>query len=114
MLEKQKENIKNILSLIQDNPDFEILPMVATECIFSDDFSYWMGEWGEAIVDKYYISDERVYQYCNDFDTLVEEWIDNNYEDYKNLSDDELEKLAEETVNNYKWIDAIIVYIEKL
>ena len=47
------------------------------------------------------------------FDELVEQWIDNNFEEYPNLSDEELNNLAEKIVNGYEWVDAIVVYIKQ-
>lgn len=112
-LEKQKQNVSILLELIGKNPNLPIVPMVATECVFDDSYGYWMAEWGKAKVTKYWCSNERIYQY-DDFDDLVDEWIDNNYENYENLSDNELKELAKKTVNSYDWVDAIIVYIENI
>ena len=111
-LEKQKENFDVLLNLIKENPALPIIPMVATECVFDDSHGYWMAEWSKAIVTKYWCSDERIHEYDEDFESLVENWIDNNYEKYKDLSDAELEILAEKIVNNHEWVDAIVVYIE--
>jgi len=110
-IEKQKEDMSILLGLIKENPELEILPMVATECVQDDSWGYWMAEWSNARVTKYWVSDDRVYQYDEDFDDLVETWIDNNYEDY---TDYELEILAKSIVNNYEWVDAIVVYIENI
>lgn len=112
-INKQKENIAILLNLIAENPDIEILPMVDRDCVFDDSFSYWMGNWGSAEVTKYWISDERVYQY-DDFRDLVDEWIDNNYEDFPGTSDGELEEIAKKVVSEYEWVDAIVVYINSL
>lgn len=73
-----------------------------------------MAEWGKAEVDEYWISDERIYFKEEDFDELVDDFIDNNYEDYESLTDGELHKLAEEKVNSYEWTKAIIVHINEL
>lgn len=113
-LDRQQENIKHLLELVKENPDLEIIPMVDTECVCSDDFGSWMATWGNAKVDRIYCSDERVYIESEDYDELVEDWIDNNYEDYPNFSDDELQKLAEEKVNGYEWEKVIVVRINPL
>ena len=112
-LNKQKENVNILLQLIKENPDLPILPFVATECVFDDKFSYWMAEWCKAEVGEYWVSDERIY-FSDDYDELVEKWIDNNHENYPNLSDEELEKLAEEKVSSYEWVKAIVVFINQL
>lgn len=113
-MESQKEKVAVLLNLIKENPDVEILPMVHRDCIFDDSWAYWMAKWSSAELDKYYVSSERVYKYSDDFEELVERWIDNNYEDYEGLTDDELEAKATEIINGYEWTDAIIVYIESL
>ena len=100
-LVKQKENVSKLLELIKEYPDYEIVPMVDRDCVFDDSFGYWMGNWGSAKVTKYWTSDERVYQY-DDFDELVEEWIDNNYEDYPGIADYELEEKAKKLINSNK------------
>jgi len=111
--EKNKEMANALLKLIAENPELEVVPMVDTECIFDDSYSTWMARWGSADIDEYWCSNERVYFKSIDFDTLVEEFIDNNYEDYPTLSDEdeELQKLAEEKINAYDWIKAISVNI---
>ena len=111
-LDKQKENVSALLELIKENPNLPIVPMVATECVFDDSHGYWMSEWGNASVTKYWCDDERFWEY-DSFDELVEQWIDNNFEKYPNLSDEELNNLAEKIVNGYEWVDAIVVYIKQ-
>lgn len=108
---KQKENVENLFKLIQENPNLEILPMVATDCVCDVSFGYWTAEWGNAKVTKYWINDDRIHEY-DELEDLVDEWVDNNYEDYKDLSDDELFNLAEERIKSQDWKPAIIVYIK--
>ena len=114
MLERQQENIKQLLKLIKDNPDLEILPMVDSECVTSDDFSYWMGEWGSAEVDHYYRLDERVYFKGEGLEELIDDWIDNNYEKYPMANNDLLEERAAAEIESYDWIKAIVVKINSI
>jgi len=107
-IEKQQEKITNLLKLISENPDLEILPMVDSE-IGNEDYSRTLGEWGTAEVDYYYCSDERIYFKSDDFDELVEGYIDNNFE-VEHVSD-EIVETAQNTVNSYEWTKAIIVNI---
>lgn len=111
---KQKEKIDNLLALIKENPNLPIVPMVATEAVCDDNHAYWMAEWGSAKVDRYWVSDDRIYSYNEDYDDLVDEWIDNNYESYLDVSGDELEKLADNEIQCYAWKKAIIVYINEI
>ena len=113
-IEKQKQDVIILLNLIKENPELPIIPMVSTECVFDDSHGYWMAEWSKAKVTKYLVSDDRVYQYDEDFESLVEAWMDNKYEEYDDFSDNELEELAKKIINSYKWVDAIIVYIESI
>ncbi len=114
-MDKQKENVSNLFKLIKENPDLPIVPMVATECVCGDEHGYWKAEWGSAKVTKYWMNEEGIYQY-DDFSELVDEWVETNYDDekYKNLTDEEIETIAEEVVNGYDWVDAIMVYINEI
>lgn len=112
-LEKQQSNINQLLKLIKENPELEIVPMVDSE-IGGYDYSYYMGEWGTAEIDEYHCSDERIYFKEQDFEELVDEFIDNNHEEYNDLTDEELEKLAEEKINNLEWVKAIVVHINSI
>lgn len=109
-LEEQQKNVNELLKLIKENPELEIVPMVDSEC-GGDDYSYYMAEWGNAKIDEYHCSDDRIYFKEYDFEELVEDFIDNNYEKYSNLADIELEELAEKEVNGLEWNKAIVVYI---
>jgi hypothetical protein len=113
-LKKQQERTSNLLQLIEQNPGLEIMPLVDYECVLGDDFRYWGAEWGESRVDEYYCPDETIYFKENNFDDLVDQYIDDNFEDYPNLSDEELEKLAKEKVSGYEWKKVIVVYIKPL
>ena len=108
---KQQERIEGLLKLIQENPELEIVPMVNTECVGGDDYGSWMAEWGSAKLDEYYCSDERVYFRDGDEEDLQQQWIDYNYEDFPNASDEELDKMAEEYVKNLEWVKCIAVSI---
>ena len=110
-LEKQQKNVNELIKLIKENPELEIVPMVDSECVPCDDYSYWMAEWGTARVDEYHHDDERIYFKEQDFEELVGDFIDNNYEYYSHLGDDEIRDVAEREVSNLEWIKAIVVYI---
>lgn len=111
MIKRQQENIEKLLELIKENPELEILPMVDSECVQGEDFAYWMGEWGEAEVDEYFHLDERVYFKSEDYEEMVDTMIGNLDDDFPNMPDDEIEKLAKNMVDNEAWTKAIIVRI---
>lgn len=114
MLERQQENIKQLLKLIKENPELEILPMIDSECVPCDDYAYWAGRWGAAEVDHYIHFGERIFFKENDFDKLVDEYMENEWEHYPNSTDDELEDIAIDVVNNYAWVKAVVVKIDNL
>lgn len=107
--DRERENREELFRLIKENPELPIVPMVDAE-IVAEDCGYWLGAWGRAEVDEYFISEraERVF-YKSDgdvFDVLE-----------RHLSDEEFEALpeSEEECRPYydklPWIKAIIVYI---
>lgn len=108
----QQENIKKLLKLIEENPDLEIMPMVDSDCVPSDDFSYWCANWGEPEIDEYYLSDERIYFKSIDFEELVEknmEFCEQEVEMYEGES----EELAIKEVDKLNWVKAIVVHINE-
>lgn len=109
----QKQNIEHLLTLIKENPDLEIMPMVDTEIVCSDDFNWWVGGWGDAHIDEYWVDDERIYLKSKDFDRIVEDKCDLLYdkEEYAGLSDEEFQKKIEAMVEAYDWQKAIFVKI---
>lgn len=108
----QQKNISELLRLAVENPDLEIVPMVETECVFSDDFSSWMASWGSAKIDEYYSSKERIYFKSEDFNTLIDKVYDSFYD--SNLDDETAMKLAKEKVAAYDWVKVIVVRINPL
>ena len=114
-IELQQDNINNLLKLVQENPDLEIMPMVDSEIVFSDDYCYWAGSWGEARVDEYWEDDERIYFKSEDEDDLIENEMENIFELYnESVTSKELEEIAREKINNYNWKKVIVVRINCL
>lgn len=109
MTDQEKKYREELFRLIQENPDLPVVPMVDSE-IVADDCGYWLGAWGRASVDEYFISEraERVFFKSEDdvFDTLE-----------RHMSCEEFEALpeSEEECRPYydrlPWIKAIVVYI---
>jgi hypothetical protein len=109
-MEIQQENINRLMELVKANPDLRIVPMVDTECVCSDDYSYWIANWGKAEIDEIwcYEDGEIMYSRSDSYDTLVEEAMD------KIECDDEcqLEALAKAKVDAYDWEKVITVSIQ--
>ena len=112
----QQENIKKLIKLVNENPDLKIIPMVDTEVCSSDDFSCWAGNWDKAEIDECYCSDERIYFRSYDEDSLLDGYIDNlsDEPEYKETSDEDIAKIAEEKVNNLPWEKVITIWINAI
>lgn len=103
------ENIKRLLTLIEQNPDLPIVPMVDAE-ICGDDYGTYMGGWGAARVDEYIIAkgDDLVLLKSDDDVSGVLEHV---------LSEDEFKALPDEdeecrpVYDALPWIKAIMVDI---
>ena len=106
----QQENIKELLNLIQENPNLRIVPLVASEIVADDSHCWWCGSWGNAEIDEIYVSDERAYLKSLDFEDLVEEYID-LYDEGHPTNEEHIEKWAEDKVANLAWERVIIVNI---
>lgn len=95
---------------MQENPDLPVVPMVDSE-IVADDCGYWLGSWGRACVDEYFISEraERVFFKSDDdvFDVLEKHL---SYEEFEALPESEEE--CRPYYDKLPWIKAIIVYID--
>lgn len=108
-LDFQKESVKELLRLIKENPELPILPMVETECVSSDDCSWWVCGWHEPEIDEYWIDEyrERCYRKSNDLDELFERFFDEGEEQNPEIAN----QYAQKKVDDLPWIKAILVRI---
>lgn len=112
-IEFQQENLNNLLNLMKDNPTLRVVPMVDSDIVGGDDYSCWLGRFGKAEVDEIWSDDERIYFRSWDFENLVDEFMESsdNEELFKNLSDDEAIKIAENHIDDLNWEKVISVRI---
>lgn len=103
-------NIEKLIELAKENPDLPIIPMVGTDVVASDEYSYWMASFGTVELGQYYVSEERV---IFDLDDLTDEILDYYCcdDEWEKLSDEEQVKKAE-NIAKKKMKKAIIVYID--
>ena len=113
-IEVQQENVNTLIKLMKENPTLEVMPMVDSEVVASDDYSWWLGKFGKAELDECWQSDERIYFRSWDEEELIEEAMEDISLNPKleNLSDEELTKMAEERVNKLDWEKVILVKID--
>ena len=107
------ENLKELFRLVKENPDLEVIPMVDSECVADDGYSWWLAGVGTPRVDEYYKTDDRVYLKY-DFEDLVDEFMDNNCDDLPLSISEDADLLwdhAKKAVSAYPWIKAILLPI---
>lgn len=54
-------NIETLLTLIKENPDLPIVPLVDSEVVADDCYSWWLGAWGRAEIKEYYLGQEHIH-----------------------------------------------------
>ena len=116
-IEKQAENLKELFRLIKKRPDLPIVAMVDSEIVADDGCCYWMGSWGNCLIDKYIVhEDYGVIFYEEGKPDTVD--IFEKYFDYaecgidEELPDEEALPLMRAKVDSLDWQEAIIVYIQ--
>lgn len=113
----KKEKIENLLTLIKENPDLRIVPMVDAD-IIGEDFGWYMGVWGSAMIDYFvhgadtdFLTEERVYFYENDRDDVEEEIEEAIYANLPTVSEDDLQQEVKKEMKEIKWEKVIAVNI---
>lgn len=109
---KRSEQLAKLISMY---PDHELIFMYPDE---PSEYGYTMGHITKIIVDKYWVDDERVWLYYEDYDLILDQYRDwmfsHIYPNVNNLSDEQIEvieKKTEEFVENQEWKSCICVYI---
>ena len=59
-------NIKDLLTLIQENPDLPVVPMVDQEIVADECYTWWLGKWGRCKKTKYYSGRNYIHFYDDD------------------------------------------------
>lgn len=107
-------NTENLLKLIQENPELPVVPMVDSEVVADGSCCYWLGTFGSASVEEYYIGDEKVHiKSMDDEEDVLTDLQGSIFgrlpdgRDVYDLSDDEWDELYK----SIPWEKAIVVYI---
>ncbi|MDU2491678.1 MAG: hypothetical protein E7D27_14010 [Clostridium celatum] len=113
-IEIQQENINTLIKLMKENPTLEVVPMVDTEVVASDDYSCWLGKFGRVEIDEIWSDDERIYFKSLDDEDLIDMTLEGMECDdkFNGLSNEELLKIAEKEVENLAWEKVIVVRID--
>lgn len=76
-------DINQLINVIKENPHLRILPMVDTDVVQGDDFSWWIATWGKTSVEQIYHYGDRVYVKSSNEDELVDILTDPDDSDEK-------------------------------
>ena len=103
-----------LLKLINDNPELPVVPLVNSEVVVDDSCCYWLGTWGPASIEEYYLGDEKVHiKSMDDEEDVLTDLQGSIFgrlpdgRDVYDLSDDEWDELYK----SIPWTKAIVVYI---
>lgn len=105
------EEMREFLLLVLENPELPVVPMVYTDCVGGDEYSYWLSKVGrseirEFAIDEWYHDGAIVYRdEANAEETLIEAIAETKY----NGTDEDYEKAKAEASG--LWTKAIVVYI---
>ena len=105
------EEMREFLLLVLENPELPVVPMVYTDCVGGDEYSYWLSkvsrsEIREFAIDEWYHDGKVVYRdEANAEEELVEAIAETKY----NGSLMDYEKAEAEVAG--LWTKAIVVYI---
>ena len=105
--------INNLITLIKENPDLPIVPMVNSEVV-AEDYGYWMGKWGNCQITEYYSGRERVHFKDDDEENVLMDLCDFDWcfavekgTDIYYLSEEDWDNLYQ----GVPWTKCIVVYI---
>lgn len=107
-------NEEQLLKLIKENPGLPIIPMVDSEVVADDYYTYWRGTWGRSEVDEIY--NGREYTHLRSDEDEEEVLTDIAGCKYNCTADGrDIYELSisewEELYKSLPWEKAIIVYI---
>jgi hypothetical protein len=97
-----------LANLITSNPNLPIIFMVNSEVVFDDSWTYFLASPSSCHVGRYCCYNERYY---DDERDLIEDYYNNNDEDFVGMDDTEIDTKIEEIISSW-WRDAIIVYMD--
>lgn len=108
------ENIKDLLRLIGEHPDFPIIPMVGQD-IVADCTGEWVASFGKAEVKKICMYEEAIIFYDENPLKMAEAldfYHDFPGELFDSVSTGEPNILAKESIDSLDWLEVIIVHVE--
>lgn len=56
-----KENLQELIRLVQENPELPVICEVDGSCFDCDEYAWYLGEFGNCFVGEYAVFDDRVF-----------------------------------------------------
>lgn len=105
---------EELLKLMKENPDLPIIPVVGSEIVADDSYSYWIGSWGRCELTEYYTGREYMHFKDDDAEDVLRDMVGCKYGETKDGKDiwDLSDKEWAELFASLPWVKAIVVYIE--
>lgn len=110
----EDEKTARLVKLINENPSLPVVPLVYSEVVCGDGYSYWVGSWCDCDVDEYVCIDkygENRFYTRGDQDEIEEYFVEKIIDENESLPDEDVEKLAHEQAEALPWKKAILVYV---
>lgn len=97
-----------LFDLMRQHPELPVVPMVDSEIVADDCCARWIGSWGKARIDRYWVGDNGVYFYEEDGpdDTAINDPA--CAYDWDTLTDEQ----AQEVYDCLPWTACIVVNID--
>lgn len=105
------KQVLNLIDLVSKYPNLDIVPLVNTEIVASNEFDYWLGGWGSANLDEIYQINDATYFKSIHSDKLFHSIFDDIEAKNPACSDPCLVELADQEFNNIPWKKVIVVNI---
>lgn len=106
-LENHSNNLRELFTLISENPDLPILPYVDSEIVADDGYSRWLASWGSSHIIEYIMV-----EMYNDYPEMIEKDDTEQYKEFLYDTTEMTEQEIEEHIKNIDWIKAIAVNID--
>lgn len=113
-IERQNKNLQELLGMMQEHPELPVIPMVDSEIVCDDGYSWWSAAWGYAHRAKICVAQEHIVEYDESdlWDTF--ESVGFDYDDCgitDEMDDAAAEQRAKELLAELEWLDCILVNI---
>ena len=102
-----KGKLRELFTLIKDNPDLPIVAYVDSEIVADEGYMRWIGSWGSSYIIEYVMV-----EMYNDYREMVYRDDTENYEEFLYCTTEMTEQEIKEHIDSLDWIKAIAVDID--